>query len=636
MAPTMRSRRKGLFFILCSLLAINLLAFLLFGRVDDSLQAEERERLGFIARTLGLEIARRVPLEFRDADAIADLGERFERAGRLADLEAVFLADRDGVVIAEARGDEVRLRGRFLEDTEREMVHDVWEGQEVFAPAVGEDRREGGCFYYPVFSLGGEVRYALGLVAGPAFRARLDRLSPMLVLSRTFGVLLLGLFGLFLVVTLRRTLVEARGPRGVGGRGERAGATDTDFMLQTFHEIVTNMKESESELKSLYSRAEERASTLERVVAYMLRTLPTGVLIFDRDRRVLLMNAAARDILRLARRDYRGEAASAVFGDLPEFTRLLEDLLTEGKTTSRYEARLPEREGEESWVGLATSVIHDPGGNLIGGAFLIADLTETKRLRKRVALKDRLAAMGEVSAGITHELRNSLATLLGYCRLVGREVAPGSGAHGYLDKILAEIRVLEETSEQLLEFVRPGARTVVATDPEELLVAAMRAVEERSGDPRIRVATHFDAGGTRVEADRTTLRKALENLIENGFQAMPDGGTLSIATRVASAASARTGPNGDARGACLEIVVEDTGCGVAPERLERIFVPFFTTKEKGTGLGLSIVQKTIAEHDGTIEVRSDVGKGTAFRILLPCAALEKAGARLASETEGGS
>src|SRR5262245_61972976 len=108
MAGSKGSRRKGLVIGLGCLLGVNLLAFFLFGRVDDSLQAEERERLGFIARTLGLEIARRVPLDLSTAEAQTDLGGRFERARRLAGLEAVFLADRDGVVIAEARGDEVR------------------------------------------------------------------------------------------------------------------------------------------------------------------------------------------------------------------------------------------------------------------------------------------------------------------------------------------------------------------------------------------------------------------------------------------------------------------------------------------------------------------------------------------------
>ena len=628
-----RPRRRGLLLVVCSLLGANLLAFFVFARVDESLQAEERERLGFIARTLGLEIARRVPLDVTSADALSDLGGRFERARRVADLETVFLADRDGIVIAEARGDEVRIRSRFLDGADREAARSVWRGQEVFAPAVGEGRREGGCFYYPVFSLGGEVRYVLGMVAGSAFRARLDRLSPMLLVSRFFGVVLSGLFAFFLVVTLRRTLSESRGRDRGGERGDRAGRDDTDFVIQTFHEIVTNLKESESELKSLYNRAEERASTLEKVVAYMLRSLPTGVLIFDRERRVLLVNAAARDILGLARRDYRGEPAAAVFGALPEFARLLEDLLAEGKTTARHEVRLPDRDGEEAWTGLSTSVIRDPAGSLIGGAFLIADLSETKRLRKRVALKDRLAAMGEVSAGITHELRNSLATLLGYCRLAGKETTPASAARGYLDKILAEIRVLEETSNRLLEFVRPGVRNVVPVDPDDLTLAAVRAVEERSGDPLVRVETRFGAQGARVEADRTALRKALENLIENGFQAMPAGGTLSVTTRVASATAGRAGADGGERAALLEIVVRDTGLGIPPERLDRVFAPFYTTREKGTGLGLPIVQKTIAEHDGTIEVTSRVGEGTAFRVLLPCTALAGAGARLASGGE---
>jgi signal transduction histidine kinase len=115
---------------------------------------------------------------------------------------------------------------------------------------------------------------------------------------------------------------------------------------------------------------------------------------------------------------------------------------------------------------------------------------------------------------------------------------------------------------------------------------------------------------------------------------MPAGGTLSVTTRVAGAPAGSAAADGGERAALLEIVVRDTGVGIPPERLDRVFAPFYTTREKGTGLGLPIVQKTIAEHDGTIEVTSRVGEGTAFRILLPCTALAGAGARLASGGEG--
>lgn len=648
MTPARADRPRHLVLaVLVSLLALNAAGFLVFQRIDEGLQTEERERLTFMARTLGLEVARRVPFDAEDEARLAQLGERFESARREAGLEAVLLADRDGLVLIEALDDGVRVRGRLLDAAEQGDSRAAWAGGETFVPAKGEGRQEGGSYFYPIFSLGGEVRYALAMVAGPAFRDRLASLSPMLVVSRAFGLILLLVFGIILLLAARRHLRRGERHDRTDERGDRAPGTDTDFVIQTFQEIVSNLRESESEFKTLYARAEERARYLEKTVAYMLRGLPTGVVIFDRERRVLLMNAAAREVLGLARRDYTGESAGGVFGKNAEFAQLLEDLLAGVRTHSRYEVRLGgvgAGDGDgEAWAGVTTSVVHDPTGSVLGYAFLMADITETKRLRQRVALKDRLSAMGEMSAGLAHELRNSLATLAGYCRLVERAISDPDACRGHLAKLADEVRLLEGTSEGLLEFVRPGRRSVASIDAEDLLMAAVRAVEERSSVVGVAAHTRFAALGARVEGDAATLRKAFENLIENAFQAMPGGGTISIATRIAPATRAARAASEESadRGAAaadvprqLEIVVEDTGAGIPPERLARVFVPFFTTKERGTGLGLAIVQKTIAEHDGTVEVASRVGSGTTFRVLLPCRQLVDTDPKLVSGMEG--
>jgi signal transduction histidine kinase len=624
-APT--SRRRLFVALLFAILGVNLLAIVLFGRVDERLQTEEQERLAFVARTLGLEIARRLPVDVAREDALLDLGERFDRARRFAALETVFLASRDGVVLVEANADGVRLRPRFLSGVESEAARAVWGGAEVFSRAVGEERREGGWLFYPVYALSGEVSYSIGLAAGTEFRERLDRLSPIFLLSRSIGIVLMLLFALFLLLVLQRTLRQIRSNERAGDAAGGGEGADTAFMLNTFHEIVSNLKESQSELKTLYSRAEERASYLEKVVAYMLRTLPTGVVIFDQDRKVMLMNPAARAVLRLPRRDYRGEAAASVFGAGSEMSLLLDELLHQGRPHSRHEITMTGEEGDDVSIGLATSLIHDPAGRVVGGAFLLTDLTETKRLRKRLALKDRLAAMGEMSAGIAHELRNSLATILGYCRLIERSTPSEGASRAYVDKLLAEVKTLGTTSEGLLEFVRPGTRAPASVDVEETLRAAQQAVEERCERGAIAVETRFGATGARVEGDPVALRRAFENLIENAFQAMRGSGTLTLSTRVAVAPAGVEAAHEAAP--LLEVIVADSGPGVAPEALPRLFTPFFTTKRGGTGLGLAVVQKTIAEHDGSIDVTSRPEEGTRFRVLLPCRSAVGAGPHLA-------
>lgn len=626
-----RSTGRVLWPVLLSLLAVNGLAFFLSGTVDSRLQQEERERLSFLAKTLSLGIARRIPMELSTQRDLRDLGERFDRARRFAGLEAVYLVDREGIVLVEAGAGGVRLRSRVFSEAEAREARAVWSGLEAFEPAAGRGRLEGGRFYYPVFALSGGVEFALTMVTGPDFRARLDRLSPMILLARGIGVFLLCVFLLALVISLRRAVARSGVADGRAGGDSPQGDQDAQFMINTFHEIVTNFKESETELKSLYNRAEERAVYLEKVVAYMLRSLPTGVVIFDREQKVLLMNAAARAILGLPRRDYRGDGPAAVFGAGSEMTGLLGEVLREGRTHARKEIRFT-RAGDEATVGLSTSPIYDPSGTLLGAAFLLADLTETKRLRERVALKDRLSAMGEMSAGIAHELRNSLATLLGYCRLLEKADGLDTASRSYVGRIAAETRVLEETSAGLLEFVRPGRRATVSLDVEATIAEALGAVRERNPGAAVLVETSYEARGVRVEGDPTALRKALENLIENAYQAMAAGGALRLATRRAGAerpGAADGGPK------AIEITVGDTGPGIGAEALARIFIPFYTTKPKGTGLGLAIVQKTITEHDGAIDVSSRPGEGTEFRIVLPCRPLVGVGAIGSAEVEEG-
>lgn len=627
------SRRSLSLWLLFALLGVNLAAFFVLGRVDARLQREEEERLSSMARTLGLEIARRVPGSVSSTPDLLSIGARFARARTAAAAGAVFLVDREGLVAVEADESGVHLRPRLWSVDERRPAKGVWAGNEVYVPATGEGRREGGALFYPIFEMDGRVTHAIGVVAGAAFRERLNRLAPLILLSRAIGAALLLLVVVFLLWMLRQSVRELRRPEAHAEASSGKGGHDTQFMLDTFHEIVSNMKESQSELRTLYSRAEERAAYLEKVVAYMLRSLPTGVVIFDQDRRVLLINAAARAILRLPPRQFAGESAQTVFSGDAEWLGHLDALLSGAKTHSRFEMRTS-KEGEvETWVGFASSLIRDPKGDVLGGAFLLTDITETKRLRQSLALKERLAAMGEVSSGIAHELRNSLATILGYCRLLERETAAAAPAHGYLDKLRSEVRALEETSEGLLDLVRVGRRKPEAVDAEALITGALHAVKERTAARGVAIETAFRANDVRVEADATTLRKALENIIENGFQAMGESGRMAIETRTLE--SARAADDGSPAGArLLEIVIADTGPGVPPEVLAQIFTPFFTTKRRGTGLGLAIAQKTIAEHDGTIHAASEPGRGTRFRVVLPCLAAAHAGERAAAPAEG--
>lgn len=601
-------------------LGVSLFACVLFGRIESDMQEQERERLTAVGHEVTPEIARGLPNAFASASELRSLGASLDRARSIASLERAFIADGSGVVLVEARDGEIAIRSGFWSPAEQRLASGAWSGDEVFIPATGAGHAEGGILVVPVANENDEVGRVVGLVAGSAFREGLARLSPLILGSRFVAVALFALIALVGAGSMRRSVRKIRRD-GAGAEPAVRGADhDSQFVFDTFHGIVSNLKESQTELRTLYTRAEERAATLENVVACMLRTLTTGVLILDPQRKILLINAAAVSILRLPQRSFAGAGASAegLFRGDKEWLQQI-DALFAGEPPPRFEARLTGSAEEDSWIGVTSSLIRDPSESVLGGVFLLTDLTETKRLRQRLALKERLAVMGEISSGIAHELRNSLATILGYCRLLERETPAAEPARDYLDKLRSEVRVLEETSEGLLDLVRVGRRRSESIEIDALLAAALQAVEERNDMKAIAVEKRLAAGGAAVDADATTLRKALENVVENGVQAMERGGRLTLETRVVSRGET---PRSQAAHfeELIEIVIADEGAGMRAEVIGQIFTPFFTTKRRGTGLGLSIVQKTIAEHDGTIDVASEPGRGTRFRILLPSVA----------------
>lgn len=600
--------------LLVASLGGSLFAFALLGRIESGLQGQERERLAAVGRTLSLEIARGLPDPFASTSELRALGAPLDRVRLIGSLDRAFIADLSGVVLVDARPGGIAIRPGFWSVGEQRLASAAWSGDEVFVPATGAGHADGGILFEPVADQSGEVNHVVGLVAGSAFREALTRLSPLILGSRLVAGGLFALIALIVAGSMRRSLREIRRESAGAEPAVLGPDHDAQFVFDTFHGIVSNLKESQTELRTLYTRAEERATTLENVVACMLRSLTTGVLIFDPQRKILLINAAALSILRLPPRSFAGASAEALFHGGEEWLRQV-DALFAGEPPPRFEARLTGSAEGESWIGVTSSLIRDPSENVLGGVFLLTDLTETKRLRQRLALKERLAVMGEISSGIAHELRNSLATILGYCRLLERETPAAEAARDYLDKLRSEVRVLEETSEGLLDLVRLGRRHSARVEIDSLLEAALQAVEERSEMSAVAVEKRLGAGAA-VDADATALRKAVENVIENGVQAMDRGGTLRVETRVVSRGetSRSQTPNVEE---LVEIVITDEGPGMRAEVIGQIFTPFFTTKRRGTGLGLSIVQKTIAEHDGTIDVASEPGHGTRFRILLP-------------------
>ena len=223
-------------------------------------------------------------------------------------------------------------------------------------------------------------------------------------------------------------------------------------------------------------------------------------------------------------------------------------------------------------------------------------------LQAEVARQERLAAMGTLAAGVAHEIRNPLSSIKGFATYFRTKFEPGSKDHELAEVMIGEADRLNRVVSELLDLTRPSELRLADTVPGELLTHALRLVEDDCRSRGIAVQTRFgDVGPVALDADR--MLQAVLNLLLNAIQAMPDGGTLSV-----SAQAVRDR---------LELRVADTGPGIPREDLDRVFDPYFTTRNQGTGLGLATVRTVVEAHGGRVRIASEPGRGTEVTLDLP-------------------
>ena len=232
----------------------------------------------------------------------------------------------------------------------------------------------------------------------------------------------------------------------------------------------------------------------------------------------------------------------------------------------------------------------------------VSDLTEELEQKNALlARRSRLAELGEMAAGLAHEIRNPLGGIRLYAGLLERDLAKAPESAALLDKIRLGVEQLDRIVREMLDFTRPIVLERRETSLEQVLEEALGfALPPGQGLVRIRRDYGTDL---RAPVDLHHLRRALLNLLLNAVEAMPEGGELGLVLKPAPEA--------------VEIRIEDTGSGVPPDALGRIFDPFFTSKAQGTGLGLAIVQRVVEAHGGSVAAENRPGGGAAFRILLP-------------------
>ncbi len=349
-----------------------------------------------------------------------------------------------------------------------------------------------------------------------------------------------------------------------------------------------------SRLEKTARKLEEKDVNLQDLTIFnreLIESLPSGLLTTDRDGHIIIFNKAAETISGLKRSKVLGRYIRDIFPFLrPPFE------------VQRKEVTI-NIDGEERIVGLTISQTINSEGERSGHICIFQDITHLKRLEAELSYKKTLATIGELSANMAHEIRNPLASLKGAIELLKEGKLQGEHKERLMNIAINEMDRLNKIITDFLMYSRPSPPEFRPFDLHALLGETLEMVRIGSPDNRSITVRQDFSGELVITADPQKLRQVFINLTNNAIESMGNGGELRVSTAV--------------RDKSVNIIFEDSGTGIAKNDLDRIFYPFYTTKDFGTGLGLSIVYRIIQEHNGNIRVESTPGKGTIFEIELP-------------------
>ena len=458
-----------------------------------------------------------------------------------------------------------------------------------------------------------------------------EALLPLQVGDRPFGVVRVGLSTSLirreLTHTLLRSLALAAGAIVIA---VLAGLGVGTMLLRSIRRITEGMERlvrgqygatveltGDDELGELAARvnrlgeriqADQSQWQSERAqLAGIINTLEDAVIVLDPGRRVVFSNSAAEDVLARRLDDIGGSTLDAVLPADHPLLGVISDLFEAGQECRSMPLKVPRGDGGTREVAVSSYRI-DEGAHAGAGVLALKDLDPVRAVQSLVSYSQKLAALGHLTAGVAHEVRNPLNAMRIHVELLRTRLgsAPRPEVSEPLDVLVGEIQRLDRVVQGFLKFARPQDLRLSRVDVNALLADAARLSSTEAVEAGCIIALDLATGLPGVIADPELLEQAVTNLLVNAIQAMPSGGTVTLASR-------------DGAHGTVEIRVSDEGVGIRPDDVERIFRLYYTTKPNGSGIGLSLVYRIVQMHDGRVDVESTVGRGTTMTVTLPSA-----------------
>jgi two-component system sensor histidine kinase PilS (NtrC family) len=337
----------------------------------------------------------------------------------------------------------------------------------------------------------------------------------------------------------------------------------------------------------------------------IIASIHSGLLTTDLQGRINFLNRGGVEILGRPQEQVEGRDVEAVFGFEPGFLQEARRQLV-SRRRFRFERDYVAPDGRRIFLGIALSNLSDRSGAPLGSIFIFQDLTEIHALEQEMRLKERMAALGEMAAGMAHELRNPLAAMTGAVQYLKGDLKPTGERLELMDIILRESHRLDQAIRDFLMFARPGTFNPQPCDLVRLIEENLKLLNKSHEFRSIhRVQTRYPATEVWGEVDQNRIKQVFWNLATNALKAMPSGGTLTIALELLD-------DSGE-----VAMCFEDEGIGMDDAAKRGYFQPFRSFFEEGTGLGAAIVYRLVEEHGGRIGIDSAPGRGTRVRIILP-------------------
>ncbi len=597
--------RLFLAFLVLVLVLVNSQSLQLSSESRTFLTASFDERLESRARLVAAALTR-LPGE-RD---LARLNRFLEDEARSHELRSACILDWNARLLTGGACEPPRGEAfdRLDREGRRRLLEEGWATTDVSFPYDVDKAEAAGYLVLPE-GLGSDdpasriLRVVIPAAGIAAVNRRFRATLIYQVSALSLVLLVVVLFFHSLVAPRRRLVAEARSVATELSTASRENREEEQFLLETFQDVVARLKDKERELAALHLLEKARADETEALASDIIRSMTTGLVSLDSAGLVAVVNPAAERIFGIEASRAIGKRFGETFPGSEELVRMLDEALERGRYHLRGQTRYRLGEGATLHIGVSVIPLLSPSGSSPGALCLLADLTEVVDLRERLFLKENLARLGEMAAGIAHEFRNGLATIIGNAKLLTNVTDAGESAD-ITDALLSEAQSLAHVVSEFLQFARPEPLHAERFDLTALVETQVEELRPRARQAGVELSV--EGVPIRLEGDELLLRKAVFNLVTNAIEALSDAkvddGRVVVELRR------------DEDSAILR--VRDNGPGIAPSERERIFTPFFTLKERGTGLGLSVVQKVVVTHNGTIELE-ETAVGASFLVRLP-------------------